>query len=196
MKICENLVIKYDQLYGPDTYLGRWLRTKSIAVKINNNLFTHGGISEKMVNSQLSLADLNKHFNTWINANHLMNYEKITRDNVSLIKSYFGPLEYRGYFNRNIFNRGQSSDLSMQSINNALKHFKTDHIIVGHTIVKELKGLFDNAVIAIDKEYPNDDIVDDDSDCQMLIIEGSDYYRAGLNGKKTLLYSDVNFDVK
>ncbi len=194
--ICEKLLINYDKLYGTDTYLGRWLRTKSIIVKINNNLFVHGGISEKMVDEQFSLTDVNKHFNIWANSNHLMKYEKNTRDNIRLLTSYFGPLEYRGYFNKNIFNRGQSSAMSSQSINKILKHFNTAHIIVGHTIVKEIKGLFDNRVIALNKEYPEDDILDDDSDCQMLIIEGSNYSIVGLNGEKTLLFADEYYDAQ
>jgi hypothetical protein len=157
-------------------------------------LFTHGGISEKMVDTQLSLTDINKLFNIWANSDHLMKYEINTRDNIRLLNGNLGPLEYRGYFNKNIFNRGQSSAMLSQSINKILKHFNTDHIIVGHTIVKEIKGLFDNKVIAINKEYPEDDILDDDSDCQMLIIEGSNYSIAGLNGEKTLMFSDVYYD--
>ena len=171
--ISDKLVINYDQLYGPDTYLGRWLRTKNIIIKINNNLFTHGGISQKMVEAQLSLVDINRYFNIWANSDHLMNYELSIRDNIQLIKSNIGPLEYRGYFDRNIFNRGQSSVLTAQSVSKNLKHFKADHIIVGHTIVKEVKGLFDNKVIAINMKYPEGDIINEDSDCQMLLILGS-----------------------
>jgi len=194
--ICEKLLINYDQLYGADTYLGRWLRTKGAIVKINNNLFVHGGISEKMVDEQFSLTDINKHFNIGVNSDHLMKYEKNTRDNIRLLNSNLGPLEYRGYFNKNIFNQGQSSAMSSQSINKILKHFNSDHIIVGHTTVKEIKGLFDNKVIAVDKGYPEDDILNDDSDCQMLIIEGSNYFIAELNGEKTLLFSDEHYNAQ
>lgn len=194
--ISDELVINYDQLYGDNTYLGRWLRTKQIIIKINNNLFTHGGISQKMAETQLSLEEINRHFNIWANSNHLINYESSIRDNIRLIKSNIGPLEYRGYFDRNIFNRGRSSVLTTQSVSKNLKRFNADHIIVGHTIVKEVKGLFDNKVIAINMKYPKGDILSEDSDCQMLLILGSNYYSAGLNGDKTLLFSDTNSDVQ
>jgi hypothetical protein len=194
--ISDELVISYDQLYGDDTYLGRWLRTKQIMIKINNNLFTHGGISQKMTETQLSLDEINRYFNIWANSDHLMNYELSTRDHIRLIKSNIGPLEYRGYFDRNIFNRGQSSVLTTQSVSKNLKHFNADHIIVGHTIVKEVKGLFDNKVIAINMEYPKGDILSKESDCQMLLILGANYYSAGLNGEKTLLFSGVNSDIQ
>lgn len=188
--ICEKLLINYDQLYGADTYLGRWLRSKSVAVKINNNLFVHGGISEKMVDQHYSLLDINKYINTWATSEHLIKYDKSIRDSISLLISYYGPLEYRGYFNKNIFNRGQSSAFSDQSINKILIQFNTSHIIVGHTIVKEIKRLFGNKVIAVNKEFPEDDILDENSDCQMLIIEDSNYYKVGMNGEKTLLFSE------
>lgn len=58
--ICEKLLINYDQLYGFDTYLGKWLRTKNAAIIINNNLFVHGGISEKMIENYFSLTDINR----------------------------------------------------------------------------------------------------------------------------------------
>ena len=188
--ICEKLLINYDQLYGTDTYLGRWLRSKSVAVKINNNLFVHGGISIKMIEKNFSLADINKYFNIWTNSEHLIKYDSITRENINLLISYYGPLEYRGYFNKNIFNRGQSSEFPEEWIDKTLDHFSVSHIIVGHTIVKEIKGLFGNKVIAVNNEFPEDDLLDGDSDCQMLIIEGSNYIKAGINGEKTLLFSE------
>jgi hypothetical protein len=188
--ICERLLINYDQLYGADTYIGRWLRSKSATIKINNNLFVHGGISEKMIDNHFTLTNINKYFNIWANSEHLIKYDSITRENINLLISYYGPLEYRGYFNKNIFNRGQSSEFSDELINKILNHFSADHIIVGHTPVKEIKGLFDNKVIAINKRFPEDDLLDDNSNCQILIIEDSNYYKAGINGEKYLLFSE------
>jgi len=194
--ISEKLIINYGQIYGSNTYLGRWLRTKNVMIKINNILFTHGGISKKLVDAQLSLEDINKYFNIWVKSEHLMNYDTNTRYNTSLVLGRIGPLEYRGYFNRNIFNRGQSSRFSSQSIKEMLKLYSADRIIVGHTIVKEIQGLFGNTIIAINKEYPRNDIINDESDCQMLIVEGANYFKANSNGERTLLFSDINNDVQ
>jgi hypothetical protein len=60
--ICQNIRIEYEKLYGADTYLGRWIRSKSIDVQINNNLFVHGGISEGIIDNHFMLNDLNRFF--------------------------------------------------------------------------------------------------------------------------------------
>ncbi len=39
--------LELKELYGPESVLGRWLRSKNSAVKINNILFVHGGISPR-----------------------------------------------------------------------------------------------------------------------------------------------------
>jgi hypothetical protein len=186
--IAKKLGIEYQELYGPNTYLGRWLRTKKVCVKINNNLFTHGGISKMLVDTKLSAEEINQHFNTLINSESLMRYPALTRNHIRLIKSNTGPMEYRGYFNRNIFNRGQSN-LSDATINSALEHFNADHIIVGHTIVKKVKALFNNRVIAINIKYADGDIVSNKPDGELLLIEGANYYRAPLSGEKSLLFA-------
>lgn len=188
MAISNKLGINYSEFYGPDTYLGRWLRTKKVCVKINNNLFVHGGISQTLVDSKLSAEEINRLFNTWVNSKQLMAYPQSIRNNISLIKSYFGPLEYRGYFNRNILNRGQSG-LSDATIDSSLKHFNAAHIIVGHTIVNEVKALFDNRIIACNIKYADGDIVNHKPDGEMLLIEETNYYRAPLNGEKSLLFA-------
>jgi hypothetical protein len=190
--ISAKLLVGYDKLYGIDTYLGKWLRAKSVVVRINKNLFVHGGISKNIIDNQISMAAINKYFNILINSEHLLNYGINTRDTISLLTSYLGPLEYRGYFNKNIFNTGQSSLLSNQLIDTIIKYSNADHIIVGHTIVKRIKGLFDNKIIAVNIEFPEDDILNKNSDCQMLIIEGANYYISGLDGVKILLFSDPN----
>jgi hypothetical protein len=50
--------------------------------------------------------------------------------------------------------------------------------------------MFSNKVIAINSRYPEDDIVNDKSHCQMLIIEAGKYYLADLNGNRSLLFTD------
>lgn len=191
-EICDRLLIRYDQLYGPDTYLGKWLRTKMTVVQINKNLFVHGGISDKIIENHLSLSDINRYMFTYFELNHFINSRPGFIDTLKNLICVLGPLEYKGYFNANLINRGESSRYSDQMADSVLHHFNIEHIIVGHTIVKDIKGLFDNRLIAIDKALPEDDITKKNSDCQMLIIENSNYYRADINGKKKLLFSDTD----
>ena len=38
----------FESLFGEDAVLGRWLRSKSVLVKINNMLFAHGGFHPEL----------------------------------------------------------------------------------------------------------------------------------------------------
>jgi hypothetical protein len=189
-EICKLLSINYNQLFNNDTYWGSWLRSKNIIIKINDNLFTHGGLSELMLNKKYTLTQINKYINDWINASNPATFDEKTRSNLSFIINYFGPLEYRGYYDRNVFNRGQKSTFPEKKIDDITKFYDVTHLIVGHTVVTEVKGLFNNKVIAINTRYPKDDVVNEKSHCQMLIIEDGKYYKADLNGDRYLIFAD------
>ena len=45
-KVSSKLLgLAYDELYSNQTIIGRWLRSKSTIIKINNSIFVHGGVS-------------------------------------------------------------------------------------------------------------------------------------------------------
>ena len=55
------LGIEYKELYGKNTVIGRWLRSKSTIIKINDIIFTHGGISKEFFSSvDFDLEKINK----------------------------------------------------------------------------------------------------------------------------------------
>jgi hypothetical protein len=188
--ICEKLHVNCDQLYSTESYLGRWLRSKSSAIKINNNLFVHGGISMELIDKHYSLKAINNYIATWAGFENIIHLDSASRENINFLINYFGPLEYRGYFNMNLLNRGQSSKLPKESVDSILNHFSVRHIIVGHTIVRKIKGMFDNKIIAINTSFPEDDEVDTNSSGQLLLIESTNYFAAGMNGEKHLLFSE------
>ena len=49
-KLSSKLMgLKYEELYNNQTILGRWLRSKSTIIKINDNVFVHGGVSKDFI---------------------------------------------------------------------------------------------------------------------------------------------------
>ena len=52
----------YQELYGRDTYLGRWLRSLPLVVQINETVYIHGGLSRKMVREVKNIARINDRF--------------------------------------------------------------------------------------------------------------------------------------
>ena len=57
--IVRKTRIRHEDLYGPDMALGRWLRTYSTALVINDILYTHGGMPPYLAEGAWSLAGLN-----------------------------------------------------------------------------------------------------------------------------------------
>src|SRR6185503_2902022 len=62
-KYVENTMLlneHYMTLYGENSELGRWLRTKNIMEKVGDMIYTHGGISSQMNLVNSSISDINK----------------------------------------------------------------------------------------------------------------------------------------
>ncbi|WP_259651108.1 metallophosphoesterase [Shewanella colwelliana] len=128
----------YDKLYGDDTEIGQWLRSKHTIVKINDMLFLHGGISKEWVERQLTLEQAN--------ALYRQNIDKSKaelKENELLNFLFFGngPTWYRGYF---------KAEFTQAELDTILAYFKVNRVVVGHTSQERVLGLFNNRVIAID----------------------------------------------
>ncbi len=148
-KYVDKLILKnsflirksYDSLYGIDSELGRWLRSKNIAMKIGDLLFVHAGISSSIDSLNLSIENLNK----ITLANIGLRKEQIKgAENLAVTSSKIGPYWYRGYFN---------DAVDEESLGRILKKYDAQRIIVGHTIVDTISYLFNGKVIAVDEEH-------------------------------------------
>jgi hypothetical protein len=49
----------YSALFGTDSVLGNWLRTRLAVLKLGDLLLMHGGISPAILDAKFSIADLN-----------------------------------------------------------------------------------------------------------------------------------------
>ncbi|WP_026451989.1 metallophosphoesterase [Aequorivita capsosiphonis] len=129
----------YNELYGEDTVLGRWLRSKPTILKINDNIYLHGGISEEFL-AQVDF-DIEAINNTMRQSNGRSKEDMKTTD---FYKTYYGstgPIWYRGYF---------KNDLDDEQISNILKQTNAMHIIVGHTTHDSIVSLYDNRIFGVD----------------------------------------------
>lgn len=159
----------YNDLYGKETVLGRWLRSKNTILKINDNLFLHAGISEEFISNGFDLEKTNQQ----------MRQSLFEDDNDpawhTLYDNYYdnnGPIWYRGYF---------SVDFNKSDINKLLRKLKVKHIVVGHTSQKEIKSLFKKKIIAVDSSIKNGTYG------EILFIENGIYYRGTMKGEKIKL---------
>ncbi|QYJ84360.1 metallophosphoesterase [Shewanella aegiceratis] len=159
----------YEALYGQDSELGQWLRSKHTIVKINDTLFLHGGISQEWVDRGLTLARANSLYRENIDKSKA----ELKQD--ELLNFLFfgnGPTWYRGYF---------KPDFDTQELANILDYFKVKRIVVGHTSQTRVLGLFDNRVIAIDSSIKKG------LSGELLLIEKDQLIRGQYDGNQTPL---------
>jgi hypothetical protein len=133
----------YDKLYGKQTLLGKWLRSKPTIIKINDILFVHGGISKEFIAQGFDLKITNQLLR------ESLDRDKAEMKSGSFYNKYYGrsgPLWYRGYFEDN---------LSDSEISQILNKLDVNHIIVGHTSQERIEKLYAGKIYAVDSSIKN-----------------------------------------
>lgn len=155
-------------LYGDNTELGQWLRTKNIIEKIGDHLFVHAGISGKVNKLGFSIAEINS------TARPFLDWEFYHDHDVATIMSTsVGPLWYRGYY------QGAKKD---QLIDETCKQYNISKIITDHTVVADnISTHYDGRVINIDTRHR-------EGFSEALLIEEGKYYAIDTAGNKRPLF--------
>ncbi|WP_256005860.1 metallophosphoesterase [Pedobacter deserti] len=169
----EKLGKTLTELYGENTELGRWLRSKNIVEKIGDLLFVHGGLSPQISASSMTVSDMNQLARPYY-ADERPDYGDA---NTNLVMSQtYGPFWYRGYYGPKV-NTGAAVD-------SILAKYKAKHIVTGHTIVADtISVLYDNKVINTDVPHAKDY-------SEALLVEGKNFYRVTYKGEKFLLFKE------
>ena len=164
----------YQDLYGPDTYLGRWLRSKPLAVKINGEVYTHGGISKSLLREVSGLRRINDLYHKYIIAKTPTRSED-SRFLANLLHGDEGPLWYRGYF--------LDRDLTERDVDRILRKLGASRIIVGHTSFKAIQSFYDGRVLAVDSSMKFGSLG------EVLLIRDGEYVRGDLLGVRRPLFN-------
>jgi len=160
------LQTNYTDLYGKNTVMGRWLRSKNTIVKINDNTFVHGGISKEFLEVPYNMTQINNIMSESIDI-----AEEVL-DSTGISYYYFGetgPVWYRGYFYDN---------LPDKEISEILSGISTKHIVVGHCSNETIVELYDGKVYGVDSSIKLGEYG------ELLLIEGKNYYRGTKEGKR------------
>jgi len=163
----KKLNKEYKDLFGPNTEIGRWLKTKNIVEKVSRNLFLHAGISQPVNASQWPLTAINNFVRPWYD----VDAEKIP-DSVYFFFGDNSPFWYRGYFVAPLATQAQ--------VDSTLSLFEVKKIVVGHTIINQVDGYFENKVYGIDVNQHN-------GKHEALLIQDGKYFRVDEQGTKTEL---------
>jgi hypothetical protein len=160
--------ISIKDLYGSNSELGRWLRTKNVIEKIGNLLFIHAGISSEMLNLGYSVTEINSI------ARPYLDKKKSDPGDTSVIVNGVGPLWFRGYYKKPF--------ASIKLIDSTLKFYAVDHIITGHTIISDTITMLHNGKIF------NTDTRHNAGFSEALLLSGAKFFRVNNEGRKSLLY--------
>lgn len=172
IKTKQLLKKNFAELFGKQSLLGAWLRTKNVLVKVNGYLFTHGGFHPELAEHQFTLADINQLFKANLVKSELA---KPRNGWGRYLHKSNGPIWYRGYF--------KDEGATASEIDLLLAHFDVKKIVVGHTSQTQIKLKHQGKVVAIDSslkkgKYGEVLFIDKMSE------EHDELYRGTLDGNK------------
>jgi hypothetical protein len=141
--LAEKLKMEYPRLFGPDTELGRWLGTRNTMQMIGNDLYVHAGLGKDFYDKNLSIPTVNEEMSKGLFMT------KKERKALSPLTAFLygnsGPIWYRGLVRTD----GKYNPLAKDSLEMIMDRYKAKHIIVGHTIFKDISTFYNGKVIGV-----------------------------------------------
>ncbi|MCY7387228.1 MAG: metallophosphoesterase [Burkholderiales bacterium] len=164
----------YPGLFGEQTVLGRWLRTKPMLLQVNDMLFVHGGLSPEYAALKLSVQETNEAFRaslglprTTIRATPLP----------ALLYGARGPIWYRGYF--------VEPKIDAAELDTLLVQYGVKRIVVGHTTMNGVFSHYGGRVISVDSN------IQKGAGGELFIWQEDKLARGSIQGKKMPLIEYV-----
>jgi len=136
--------IRYQDLFGPDMELGRWLRSKPLVLKLNDIVFVHGGLAPELATRGLGIGKLNAIARASIDlSSAALTFSDVPR----LLFGSTGPLWYRGYIQGL---NDQYAATTAEELDAVRRFYGASTIVVGHTDIGQVMRLRDGRVFGID----------------------------------------------
>jgi hypothetical protein len=172
-KYKENAILlgeRYEDLYGENSELGRWLRTKNIIEKVGTILYLHGGISQEVNNMDVSIEKINELSRPY----YADSFYQYNDKRLNILYGELGPFWYRGYYQG-------TTKASPAQIDSTLSKFNIRHIATGHTMVADTISVRYNGKVF------DTDVHHAAGKSEALLIEGGKFYRVNVLGEKSLI---------
>ena len=163
----------YGEPYGPDWYLGQWLRSRNSVLRLNNLLISHAGISPAVARQQLSIAEINKLVRAAIDKGRPSEQQE-------LLTTAQGPLWYRGY----LMDHPYYAPASQAQTEAVLAYYDAKALVVAHTTVPYIQQRLDGKLWAIDLDIESPAV-----EVQGLLVEHDQYFVLLANGSRKAVAS-------
>lgn len=174
--IARSSRFAYDDLFGAETELGRWLRTKHTLVRLNRTLFVHGGIMAEFLQTGGGIGAVNELIRLGLDYSSLrLHFDEL----IKKLYGKFGPLWYRGC-TQGVEER--YPPMNTIQIDSVLRLCDVDKIVVGHSEHDTISLFHDNKVIDIDVD------VEALAGQQGLLVQDGQYYLITSHGERRAIF--------
>ena len=141
--LAQKLNMNYPKLFGLDTELGKWLGTRNTMQTIGSDLYVHAGLGKNFYDRNLSIPTVNEEMSKALFMN------KKERRALSPLTAFLygndGPIWYRGLVRTD----AKYHPMAQDSLQMVMERYQAKHIIVGHTIFKDISTFYDGKVIGV-----------------------------------------------
>lgn len=178
-------------LFAANTELGRWLRTKNVAERIGPYLFVHAGLKLKLVEQNLTLADLNaiarRHYGTRPDKRLADTREGL------VLNSYDSPYWdrslalnwlYRAVFFFKDPRHASYHRTTQPELEQVLRFYQAQRLVIGHSVVGDVTPDYEGRVLKIDVKHGQ---TKRSGQTKGLLIENGTEYKVDDLGRKTRL---------
>ena len=178
-KILPRLLgMEYKDLIGPDSELGRWIATWNTVSILGRDLFVHAGIGKDFYDWNLPIPEVNAKVSKALFMKNKA--RKALSDTLDFLYGSYGPIWYRGLVQDEPKRRPVSAD----TLDLIRTRYDVDHIIVGHTIFRQVCTFYDGRVIDVNVDNA---VNRRKRRSRALLIENGCYYSVTDRGKRKKL---------
>jgi len=171
--LAQKLGVEYPRLFGADTELGRWLGTRNTMQTIGSDLYVHAGLGKMFYDHNLSIPTVNEEMSKALFMN------KKERKALSPLTAFLygndGPIWYRGLVRTD----AKYHPMPQDSLQMVMDRYKAKHIIVGHTIFKDISTFYEGRVIGVNVDNKENR---EKKRGRALLIDKGEYFVVGDKG--------------
>ena len=173
--LARELGLEYRDLFGPSSELGRWIATWNTICQIGQDIFVHAGLGGDFYRWNLTVPEVNAQMSR---ALFLQSKErKALSDTLAFLYGSNGPIWYRGLVVKN----KRFRPIQRDTLDMIRERYGVDHIIVGHTMLKDVTTFLDGKVIDVNVDNR---VNQRKHRGRGILIEGDRYFVVGDQGKK------------
>lgn len=193
----EKIGLPLTQLYGDNSELGKWLRTKNIIEKIGDILFLHAGISKEVNDLKLTIEQINELSRPYYDNSTAARQSKDGKLAL-LYDNQLSPFWYRNYYLSTEVNIGLAHNKQIvkyktkeRVIDEILSNYGASKIVTGHSVYSGVKEEEIGRYVTIHYggKVINTDTRHAEDKSEALLIERSKYFRVNKHGKQQDLFS-------